>query len=157
MVMKMSYFKALIFGIVTFLVCSSTFGADDGIVTKESKYSVKETIDRLEGVAKSKGMTIFARVDFSALGKKNLDMDIPPNQLLIFGKGTGGPKVISAAPLAALDFPLRAVAWEDGSGKVWLSYSTADHVKHRHKVEGRDKVFAKINDTLEKLTTETLK
>lgn len=155
--MKTSYFTALIFGSLMFLVCSSAFGVDDGIVTKESKYSVKETIDRLEDVAKSKGMTIFARVDFSALGKKNLDMDIPPNQLLIFGKGTGGPKVISAAPLAALDFPLRAVAWEDGSGKVWLSYSTADHIKHRHKVEDRDKVFAKITGVLENVTAEALK
>lgn len=155
--MKTSLFAALIFGSVTFLVCSSGFGSDDEIVTKESKYSVKDTIDRLEDVAKSKGMTIFARVDFSALGKKNLDMDIPPNQLLIFGKGTGGPKVISAAPLAALEFPLRAVAWEDGSGKVWLSYSTADHIKNRNKVEGKDKVFAKINGTLESVTAEALK
>ncbi|MEA3411092.1 MAG: DUF302 domain-containing protein [Pseudomonadota bacterium] len=155
--MKTSYFRALYLGSIVFLFCSSAFGADDGIVTKKSKYSVNETMDRLEAVAKSKGMTIFARIDFSALGKKNLDLEIPPNQLLIWGKGRGGPNVISAAPLAALDFPLRTVAWQDSDGKVWLSYSTADHIKQRYNVEGKDKVFKKINGTLDSVTSEALK
>ena len=155
--MKTSYFRALFFGSVVFLFCSSAFGADEGIVSKESKYSVNETMDRLEAVAKSKGMTVFARIDFSALGKKNLDLEMPPNQLLIWGKGRGGPNVISAAPLAALDFPLRSVAWQDSDGKVWLSYSTAEHIKQRYSVEGKDKVFEKIKDTLESITSEALK
>jgi uncharacterized protein (DUF302 family) len=155
--MKTSYFRALFFGSVVFLFCSLAFGADEGIVSKESKYSVNETMDRLEAVAKSQGMTIFARIDFSALGKKNLDLEMPPNQLLIWGKGRGGPNVISAAPLAALDFPLRSVAWQDSDGKVWLSYSTAEHIKQRYSVEGKDKVFEKIKDTLESITSEALK
>jgi uncharacterized protein (DUF302 family) len=155
--MKTSYFRALFFGSVVFLFCSLAFGADEGIVSKESKYSVNETMDRLEAVAKSKGMTVFARIDFSALGKKNLDLEMPPNQLLIWGKGRGGPNVISAAPLAALDFPLRSVAWQDSDGKVWLSYSTAEHIKQRYSVEGKDKVFEKIKDTLESITSEALK
>ena len=155
--MKTSYFRALFFGSVVFLFCSLAFGADEGIVSKESKHSVNETMDRLEAVAKSKGMTVFARIDFSALGKKNLDLEMPPNQLLIWGKGRGGPNVISAAPLAALDFPLRSVAWQDSDGKVWLSYSTAEHIKQRYSVEGKDKVFEKIKDTLESITSEALK
>ena len=36
---------------------------DNGIMNKPSKYSVKETIDRLEAVLKSKGLMIFARID----------------------------------------------------------------------------------------------
>jgi uncharacterized protein (DUF302 family) len=155
--MKTSYFRALFFGSMVFWFCSLAFGADEGIVSKESKYSVNETMDRLEAVAKSQGMTIFARIDFSALGKKNLDLEMPPNQLLIWGKGRGGPNVISAAPLAALDFPLRSVAWQDSDGKVWLSYSTAEHIKQRYSVEGKDKVFEKIKDTLESITSEALK
>jgi uncharacterized protein (DUF302 family) len=155
--MKTSYFRALFFGSMVFWFCSLAFGADEWIVSKESKYSVNETMDRLEAVAKSQGMTIFARIDFSALGKKNLDLEMPPNQLLIWGKGRGGPNVISAAPLAALDFPLRSVAWQDSDGKVWLSYSTAEHIKQRYSVEGKDKVFEKIKDTLESITSEALK
>ena len=65
--------------------------------------------------------------------------------------------MVSAAPRAALDFPLKAVAWQDSDGKVWLSYSNADHIKARHKVEGRDKVFDNINKTLDGVTSEALK
>lgn len=155
--MRLTNFRAVSIAGLTFFLCASAIGADDGIVTKPSKYSVQETMDRLESTAKAKGMTIFARIDFSALGKKNFDMSIPPNQLLIWGRGRGGPKVISAAPRAALDFPLKAVAWQDSDGKVWLSYSNAYHIKARHKVEGRDKVFDKINKGLDGVTSEALK
>jgi len=34
-----------------------------GIIAKPSKYSVTDTMDRLEKVAKAKGIIIFARID----------------------------------------------------------------------------------------------
>jgi uncharacterized protein (DUF302 family) len=46
-------------------------------------------------------------------------VQIAPNQLLIFGRGKGGPFIIiKEAPLAALDIPFKAVAWQDAAGKV---------------------------------------
>ena len=148
--------KQVALTIVLVLFSYMAFAESAGVVTQPSKYSVSETIDRLENVAKSKGMNIFARIDFSALGKK-IDLNVPGNQLLIFGKGRGGPKLVSAAPMAALDLPLRAVAWEDAEGKVWLSYSTAEYIKDRHDIKGRDKVITKIDSTLKAITEEALK
>lgn len=151
------HYKPVLYVSLLFVLLSSAFAGESGIVTLESKYSAQETADRFEAVLKSKGMNLFAKIDFSALGKKNLDLDIPFNQLFIFGKGTGGPKVISASPVSALDFPLKVVVWEDKAGKAWLSYSTAEYIKARHKVEDRDKVFGKIGKVLETVTSEALK
>lgn len=37
-----------------------------------------------------------------------------------------------AAPSLAIDLPLKALAWEDGQGKVWLSYNSPEYLQQRH-------------------------
>ena len=37
---------------------------------------------------------------------------MPPTQLLIFGNPKGGTPVMLAAPTAAIDLPLKALAWQ---------------------------------------------
>ena len=94
---------------------------DSGIVTKPSQYSVSETIDRVEAAAMGVGANIFTRIDYQEMSKK-VGVEIRPNQLLIFGRGKGGPFLVKEAPLAGIDLPFKALAWEDAQGKVWLSY-----------------------------------
>ncbi len=102
----------------------------DGIVSKPSKYSVPETLDRLEAVLRGKGITIFARVDHSGEAEK-VGLKMPPTQLLIFGNPKGGTPAMLAAPTSAIDLPLKALAWQDGDGKVWLSYNDVEYLKRR--------------------------
>ena len=136
---------------------SSVAIADDvGIVKLKSNYSVKETMDRVENVAKAQGFRIWVREDFKKMGEK-IDVNIKPNQLLMFGKGKGGPKLISASPTTGLDLPLKVVAWEDESGQVWVAYTSADYIRDRHEIKGRDKVIANINGRLQSITAEALK
>jgi uncharacterized protein (DUF302 family) len=104
-----------------------------GITAKASKYSVAETIDRLEKIAKAKGITIFARVDHSGEAEK-AGLKMRPTQLLIMGNPKAGTPVMVAAPTAAIDLPLKALAWEDANGKVWLGYNNGDYLKQRHNI-----------------------
>jgi uncharacterized protein (DUF302 family) len=57
---------------------------------------------------------------------------MPPTQLLIFGSPKGGTPLMLASPLSAIDLPLKALAWQDAAGKVWLSYNDAQYLKARH-------------------------
>jgi uncharacterized protein (DUF302 family)/uncharacterized membrane protein YidH (DUF202 family) len=102
----------------------------DGIISKASKYSVPETLDRLEGILRGKGITVFARVDHSGEAEK-VGMKMPPTQLLIFGNPKVGTPAMLAAPTSAIDLPLKALAWQDAEGKVWLSYNDAEYFKRR--------------------------
>ncbi len=129
---------------------------DRGIVTKPSKYSVGETIDRVEVAAKGIGAHIFNRIDYQEMSKK-VKVDIRPNQLLIFGRGAGGPFIVAEAPLAALDLPFKALAWEDKQGKVWLTYITGDYIDQRYSIKGAAKYVNNINETIGKLIDEALK
>jgi uncharacterized protein (DUF302 family) len=102
----------------------------EGIISKASKYSVVETLDRVESVLRTKGITVFARVDHSGEAEK-VGLKMRPTQLLIFGNPKGGTPVMVAAPLAAIDLPLKALAWQDDDGKVWLSYNDPEFLEKR--------------------------
>jgi uncharacterized protein (DUF302 family) len=103
---------------------------ENGVVSKPSKYSVKETIDRLEAVLNAAGITIFVRIDQQAEAER-VGLSLPPIQLLLFGNPQGGTPLMVAMPLIALDLPLKALAWEDEQGKVWLSYNQPNYLQQR--------------------------
>jgi len=104
---------------------------DRGMIDVPSPYSVPETLVRLESILKERGVTVFARVDHSAEAEK-AGLTMRPTQLLIFGSPKGGTPLMVAAPSVAIDLPLKALAWEDERGRVWLSYNAPEYLQQRH-------------------------
>ena len=106
---------------------------DRGIIDVPSPYSVPDTLKRLEDIVRAKGLTTFARVDHSGEAEK-AGLKMRPTQLLIFGSPKAGTPLMIAAPSLAIDLPLKALAWEDAQGKVWLSYNHPEYLRERHGV-----------------------
>ena len=104
---------------------------DNGIIDVPSRYSVPETLARLQSILKEKGMTAFALVDHSGEAEK-AGLTMRPTQLLIFGSPKGGTPLMVAAPRLAIDLPLKALAWQDEQGQVWLSYNAPEYLQQRH-------------------------
>jgi uncharacterized protein (DUF302 family) len=123
-----------------FLHGYSALAADNGLITKPSKYSVGTTIDRLESALTAAGNTIFARVDYSAEAGK-VGLKLRPAQLLFWGNPKGGTPIMVAAPTAAIDLPLKFLAWEDADGKTWLTYNSLDYLEQRHAIGGMDEAL----------------
>ncbi|MGD0887459.1 MAG: DUF302 domain-containing protein [Thermodesulfovibrionales bacterium] len=105
--------------------------SDNGIINRPSKYSVKETLDRLEALLKSKDITIFARIDQKAAAEK-VGLSMQPTELLLFGDPRAGTPLMNSYPSLAIDLPLKAVAWESKDGRVILSYNSPEYLKQRH-------------------------
>jgi uncharacterized protein (DUF302 family) len=103
----------------------------NGIIDVPSRYSVPETLTRLQSVVKEKGMTVFALIDHSGEAEK-AGLTLRPTQLLIFGSPKGGTPLMVAAPRLAIDLPLKALAWQDEQGQVWLSYNSPEYLRERH-------------------------
>jgi uncharacterized protein (DUF302 family) len=61
-------------------------------------------------------------------------MEMRPTKLLIFGNPKAGTPLMLAAPSIAIDLPLKILIWEDGQGKVWLSYNSPAYLQERHGV-----------------------
>lgn len=120
-------FIALILLLTPFQVLA----ADDGVTKRESRYSVPQTLDRLESILKERGITVFARIDHAAEAKK-VGLELPPTQLLIFGNPRAGTPLMAAHPTIAIDLPMKALAWQDASGKVWIGFNGADYMSKRY-------------------------
>ena len=117
----------------------SASGADDtvkmknGIVNVPSNHSVDETVERVKSILQSKGITLFALVDHGGEAEK-AGLKMPPTKLLIFGSPKAGTPLMLAAPSIAIDLPLKILVWQDGQGKVWLSYNSPEYLRERHRV-----------------------
>src|SRR5437879_9104180 len=103
----------------------------DGLVTIASAHSVKDTIDRLVAEVTSKGMTVFARIDHAA-GAQAVGLALRPTELLVFGGAKGGTPLMQARQTIGIDLPLKALAFEDAAGAVWLSYNDPVWLAARH-------------------------
>lgn len=103
----------------------------NGMIDVSSRYSVPETLARLQSILKEKGITVFALIDHSGEAEK-IGLAMRPTQLLIFGSPKGGTPLMVATPRLAIDLPLKALAWQDEQGKVWLSYNSAEYLQQRH-------------------------
>jgi uncharacterized protein (DUF302 family) len=103
----------------------------NGIIDVPSRYSVPETLARLQSILKEKNIAVFALIDHSGEAEK-AGLKMRPTQLLIFGSPKGGTPLMVAAPRLAIDLPLKALAWQDEQDKVWLSYNSPEYLQQRH-------------------------
>ena len=125
----------------------------NGLISVESRFGVTETIDRLVATVTGAGLRIFARIDHAA-GAREIGAPLRPTELLIFGHPKGGTPLMQDNQLAGIDLPIKALAWEDDQGKVWLSYNDAQWLAERHGLgdASRDAVAA-IAAGLQKVVT----
>lgn len=106
---------------------SARTAEDAGIVRVRSAHSVDVTLDRAEAALRDKGMKVFARIDHAAAATE-AGLALPPTVVLIFGNPRTGTPAMTANPVSAIDFPLKAVAYQDKDGQTWFAYNSADYV-----------------------------
>ena len=104
-------------------------GGDGLVVTKTSPWSMADTVARLSAVVAARGMKVFAVIDHSDEAKR-VGLALRDTKLFIVGSPSASTPVIAAAPLAALDLPLRVVVWEDGH-QTKVSYPSPAEVARR--------------------------
>lgn len=100
------------------------------IVTKSSPRPVADTVSRLTDILKQKGMRIFAVIDQSAEARQ-VGLDLRETVLVVFGSPEAGTPVMVAAPLAAVDLPLKVLVWDD-NGQTKVSYASPAALARRH-------------------------
>lgn len=122
--------------------------AGDGLVVKESAHSVSGTLDRLAGLLRDKGLTVFTRIDHAA-GADKAGLDLPPTQLLVFGNPKLGTPLMQDSRTAGLDLPQKALAWRDADGTVRLAYTDPAHLAARHGLDESGAVLDRIASALD--------
>jgi uncharacterized protein (DUF302 family) len=109
--------------------------SSDGVITKPSSQSVAQTIEGLRRVMADRGFMVFNVIDHSGVAER-AGVQMPDSKLVMFGKPAVGAGVMVAAPLAALDIPLKVLVWADRDGAVSVSYNSPGFLAGRHHLEG---------------------
>ena len=147
--------KAVFLAVMMSLVGLMPALAENGIRTKASPHSVEETAARFEQAAEARGMNVFPRIDHAAAAKSH-DKTMPPTVVVSVGNPKYGTPFMLKNPVAAIDFPPKAVVYEDADGRVWISYNTADYLYRtifkRHGLEHPEGDVAFYARLLEELT-----
>jgi uncharacterized protein (DUF302 family) len=108
---------------------ASTNGSGE-LVTKLSSRSVSETVDRLTSIVQAKGMMVFAVIDHSGEAAR-VGLELRDTKVVIFGSPQAGTPVMVAAPLAALDLPLKVLVWADRD-QTKLTYTAPAELRARY-------------------------
>jgi uncharacterized protein (DUF302 family) len=105
---------------------------ESGIVTKISPRSVADTVMRFTGILGAKGVKVFAVIDQTAAARE-AGLELRDTTLVIFGSPAAGTPVMVAAPLAALDLPLKVLVWED-AGQTKVTYVSPAELAARYQL-----------------------
>jgi uncharacterized protein (DUF302 family) len=104
---------------------------ESGIVTKISPRSVADTVTRFTGILGAKGVKVFAVIDQTAAARE-AGLELRDTTLVIFGSPAAGTPVMVAAPLAALDLPLKVLVWDD-AGQTKVTYVAPAELAARYQ------------------------
>jgi len=103
---------------------------DAGVLTKLSPRSVADTVARLSALVEEKGLKLFAVIDHDGEARAS-GLRLRETKVVIFGSPQAGTPVMDAAPLAALDLPLKVLVWAD-AGQTKVSYTAPQALAARY-------------------------
>ena len=109
----------------------STENSVQGLHIMPTRHSVADALSRLESLANARGLTVFARIDFSGDAAR-AGLSMRPTGLVLLGSPKAGTPLMVANPTVAIDLPLKVLAWEDAQGKTWMAYNEAEYLQARH-------------------------
>jgi uncharacterized protein (DUF302 family) len=104
----------------------------EGVVTRASRYGFAETLARLRSALARRQLEVFASFDHSGSAKR-VGLTMPDTQVVVFGNPRSGTPLMVAAPLVALDLPLRVLVADD-NGHAVLSFLSPAYLAKRYGI-----------------------
>lgn len=142
--------RKFISAVVMSLMATPVLAGDD-IVKVKASGDVATTMDALEAAVTGAGATVFARVDHAG-GAAKVDLELAPEQLLIFGNPKLGTPAMQDDPLAGLYLPLKVLVYQDADGQTWLAYEDPAEMLDDLNIPADAEYVKKMTGALAKLT-----
>ena len=101
-----------------------------GITIKSTRLSVPDAVAALSQLVVDKGMKLFTVIDHSGEAQAS-GLELRDTKVVIFGNPIGGTPVMEAAPLAALDLPLKVLIYDD-QGETRVCYAPPAELARRY-------------------------
>lgn len=122
----------------------------DGIIIKKVKYVPEDAINLIEKVLRHNGVTIYARINQQEEARVN-GVRILPIIFLMFGNPSKGAKVMLENPIAAIDLPLKVIAWQDEQRENYIAFNDAKYLTKRYGLSRASAVIIDLEEMLSKI------
>jgi YVTN family beta-propeller protein len=103
----------------------------DGLIVLPTQHTVADILTRTISIAQARGITVFAKIDFSGDAARS-KLTLRPTGLVILGNPAAGTPLMAATPTVAIDLPLKVLAFEDAEGHTWVGYNDPKYLQRRH-------------------------
>ncbi len=125
---------------------------EEGILTKDSNQNFEETYNSLiTAIQNNDNLRLVAEVNHQA-NAESINLELNPTRLVIFGNPNLGTPLIQNAQTIGIDLPQKILVWQDGEGKVKISYNTPIFLQERHGIKGNEDLLITISNALDALT-----
>jgi uncharacterized protein (DUF302 family) len=122
-----------------------------GLVSRESAFDPRETLQRTIAAITARGMGVMARIDHAGAAAQ-AGLPLRPTEVIVFGNPKAGTPLMQSAQTLGIDLPLKILVWQDEAGKTWLGYNDPAWLAERHGVaaanaqllEGMEQALAAI-------------
>jgi uncharacterized protein (DUF302 family) len=149
--------RTLLLARALILVCFPTVAfSDDGLITVQSKYSAKDTVERFELALKLEGWKIIIKLD-NAYEAAAYGVNIPARTTIVFDNMKVWIDYLIQTPTVAIDLPHKVLVWEDHEG-VWVTRNSAQYYRRilgRHELTWPfqlDAFYETLSSTVAKTT-----
>jgi len=103
-----------------------------GVVTRSTAGTVADALERLLRLLRDRGIKVFAVIDHSGEAEQ-VGQRLPDTKLVVFGNPSAGTALMQAAPLVALDLPLKILIWERDH-QSFVSYNEPSYLAERYRM-----------------------
>ncbi|SIM78899.1 DUF302 domain-containing protein [Cuniculiplasma divulgatum] len=131
--------------------------SEESFIRKILKLNFNESVKVLKNGLENSGFKIFSEIDHS-IAAKEVDLELFPARVIIFGNPKGGTGMIMSNPELAIDLPARILVYEKDGTHVL--YRRLESILKTHNMEelsenGKsfDSKIQKIIDDLSKTTS----
>ncbi|MFD2229862.1 DUF302 domain-containing protein [Alkalimarinus sediminis] len=142
--------RILLHILFTLLFSGVLSGCSGRPINLPENYAASDALfDRVSGnVTRSESLKQVVEIDHSRLGQE-VGSVMPPSRVLIFSNPAFESEVIQQNPLAAIDLPLRVLAYQsDTDGQAHVIYNQYDYLEARYGLEKGSTLEARFNKVM---------
>ena len=114
--------------------------------TAQSPYTFEQTIERLQEILKSKGITVFATIDHQAAAKA-VGEKLAPATVLIVGNPKIGTALMQENPRFAIELPLKILIYEENK-TVNIRYEKIAAIAEKYHIKQNFATAEKIDTAM---------
>ena len=120
----------------------------------QSPYTFTQTIERLQEILKSKGITVFATIDHQAAAKA-VGEKLAPATVLIVGNPKIGTALMQENPRFAIELPLKILIYEENK-TVNIRYEKIAAIAEKYHIKQNFATAEKIDTAMLQLIKSSI-